>query len=243
MKENALLDIGFSKNEAKIYLSLLQLGPSTAGNIAAKANIHRTNTYDALDRLSERGLVTYIYKGNKKFFESVNPHQIVEILKDRMSRFEGSVLPSLLLNYKMSKDKNKAHIFEGVQGVKAITNDILKEGQHVYVFGIPKDVSEKLKSFINVFHKRRTEKKIKMYHIYDADARDRIAHLNALPYTEAKYIPHDRESPATTLVYGGKVAFVIWSEPTMSVLIESKRMAEQYTTYFKYLYDIAKKSS
>ena len=35
---------------------------------------------------------------------------------------------------------------------------MLKEGKEIYVFGIPKDVAEKLKSFINIFHKGEQRK-------------------------------------------------------------------------------------
>ena len=242
MKEEALIDLGFSKNEAKVYYSLLRIGPSPAGVIAAKSNIHRTNVYDALERLAEKGIVTYIFKGNKKFFEAVDPDQILEFLKDRMVKFE-NMLPTLKLDFKLSKDVNKAHIFEGIRGVKTITDDMLREGKEICAFGIPKDVAIKLKTFINIFHKRRAEKKIMMYHLYDADAHDRMKFLNSLPYTEAKYIPHDIESPATTLIYGQKICFVIWSEPALSILIESDRMANQYKKYFSLLYKMGKKSS
>ena len=81
MKEDALTEVGFSKNEAKVYFALLRLGASTAGVVAAHANIHRTNVYDALERLIEKSVVTYIYKGNKKYFEAVNPSQILEAMR------------------------------------------------------------------------------------------------------------------------------------------------------------------
>ncbi len=239
-KEDVLSGLGFSKNESKVYLSLLRLGPSTAGTIAARSNIHRTNVYDALERLAEKGIVSYIFKGNKKSFEAVNPSHIIEILKDRVAQFEINILPSLQLDYKLSQDSNKAHIFEGIQGIKTLTNDMLKEGKDICAFGIPKDVSVRLKAFINIFHKRRIEKKILMQHLYDANAKERIAYLNSLPYTEARYLPHDIESPATTLIYGKKIVFNIWSDPPFSILIESEIMANQYKKYFMYLYKTAK---
>ena len=241
MKERALLDVGFSKNEAKVYLSLLGLGASAAGAIAARSNVHRTNVYDALDRLQEKGIVTYIFKGNKKYFQAVDPNQIMDILKDRMAKFE-TALPSLQMDYKLSKEVNRAQIFEGAGGVKTLTNDMLKEGKEIYAFGIPKDVADRLKSFISVFHKRRIEKKIFMYHLYDANARERIGYLNSLPYTDARYLPHETESPATTLGYGNKIVFNIWSEPPISILIESERMAKQYKKYFDYLYKLGRKN-
>lgn len=240
MDEKFLVDVGFSKNEEKVYLTLLRLGSSPAGIIASKCEVHRTNVYDALDRLVEKGLVTYVYKGNKKFFEAVDPMRIKDLLTERLVAFE-SVLPQLLLDHKLSKSKEMAHIYEGLAGVKAITDDMLKEEKEILAFGIPRDVPEKLKTILPTFHKRRIEKKIMMRHLYDANAQERIQYLNALPYTEARYIPKDyEESPATTLVYGNKVAFVIWSTPLLSILIESERMADSYRKYFKILTERAK---
>jgi len=241
MVENLLVDVGFSKNEEKVYLTLLRLGSSTAGIIASKCEVHRTNVYDALDRLVEKGLVTYIYKGNKKFFESVDPARIRDLLKEKVTMFENT-LPQLLLDYRLSKTKERVHIYEGLAGVKAITDDVVREGKEAYAFGIPRDVKERLKTILPAFHKRRIEKKILMKHLYDANAQERIQYLNSLPYTEAAYLPQDiEESPATTTVYGSKVAFYIWSEPVLSVLIESERMADRYRKFFEMLWGLAKR--
>lgn len=240
MNYDALTSIGFSKNEAKVYASLIRLGPSTAGAIATKSNVHRTNVYDTLERLAEKGIITYIYKGNKKLFEAVKPTQILEILKDQERKFE-SILPQLLLDYKLSKERSAAHIFEGIAGIRSITEDILKENKPVYTFGVPRDATEKMKSFVTVYHKKRIEKKIWQTHIYDADAKDRIKYLNSLAYTRAAYIPNEQESPATTTIYGNKVTFFIWSDPPLGILIESERIAKQYEGYFEILWKIARK--
>ena len=238
MVENLLVEIGFSKNEEKVYLTLLRLGSSTAGIIASKCDVHRTNVYDALDRLVEKSLVTYVYKGNKKFFEAVDPARIRDILKEKVTLFEDA-LPQLLLDYRLSKTKEKAHIYEGLSGIKAIANDILKEGKPAYTFGVPKDTPERMKTILPSFHKRRIANKIPMKHLYDANAQERISYLNSLPYTEARYLSQDiEESPATTTIYGNKVAFFIWSTPPLSILVESERMADRYQKFFVILWDI-----
>ncbi|MBI2672600.1 hypothetical protein HYX16_06720 [Candidatus Woesearchaeota archaeon] len=54
---------------------------------------------------------------------------------------------------------------------------------------------------------------------------------------------HHANSPATTTIYGNKIAFFIWSDPILSILIESERMAEAYRNYFNILYSIAKKEN
>ena len=55
-----LEEIGLSKNEAKIYLTLLDLGSATASKIADTSKMHRTTVYDALDRLVQKGIVSHI---------------------------------------------------------------------------------------------------------------------------------------------------------------------------------------
>jgi len=46
--ESIIQELGFTYNEAKVYLALLELGLVTAGKIAEKSHVHRANVYDAL---------------------------------------------------------------------------------------------------------------------------------------------------------------------------------------------------
>src|SRR3989338_2095547 len=242
--EKALQDIGFSKNESKVYLNLLNLGPSQAGTIAEKSKVYRTNVYESLQRLIEKGLVSYIFKGHQKIFQAESPEKILGIIKEKEESFR-DVLPQLTINNKLSKIKEKVSIYEGGNGVKAIMWDILKEKEEtnsfdeVVTFGVPKDIVLRVRPFIKQYHRRRIKLKLLQKHLYDENAQRRIAHLNRMPYTEAAYLPNAINSPATTVVYGDKVGFFLWSDPIMGILIESKRMADMYKRYFNILYSMA----
>ena len=93
-----------------------------------------------------------------------------------------------------------------------------------------------MRAFIKQYHKIRISLKLHQKHIYDEDAPRRIDYLNKLQYTEVAYLPKSVNSPATTTIYGKKVAFYIWSDPILSILIESPRMAEMYRKYFYLLH-------
>lgn len=246
--EKALQEIGFSKNESKIYLTLLNLGPSQAGTIAEKSKVYRTNVYEALQRLIEKGLVSYIFKGHQKLFQAEDPLKIMNIIKEREEAFK-KVLPQLTLNNKLAKTKEKVVIYEGPNGIRAIMWDILKEKEEnnsfdeVLTFGIPKDMVLKVRPFIKQYHQRRIKLNLHQKHLYDENAQRRIAYLNKMPLTEAAYLPNAINSPATTVIYGDKVGFFIWSDPVLSILIESKRMAEMYKKYFEILYSVAIKEN
>ena len=241
--EKELENIGLSKNEAKVYLTLLNLGSSAAGIKAEKSRVYRTNVYEALNRLIEKGLVSYIYKGHQKLFQAEDPSKLLSILKEREESFK-KILPQLNINSKLAK-KDKVSIYEGPNGIKAIMSDIIKQKEEtnsfdeVVTFGIPKDMVFRVKTFIKKYHQRRIELKLVQKHLYDQNAQRRIAFLNKQPFTEAAFLPNSINSPATTVVYGDRVGFFIWSDPILSILIESKKMAEMYKKYFYLLYSMS----
>lgn len=241
--EELLIDSGLNKNEAKVYLALLRYGGASAGLIAKESKVYRTNVYDALESLIQKGLVTYILKSKKKYFQAVEPVRIKEILSSKVERFEEVLLPKLYsISVKARKDRPTTQIYEGIGGIKAITEDMLKERKEVLTFGIPKDVSKKMENFVSIYHKRRIKLRIWQYHIYNESAKNRIEYLNSLPYTRAAYLPKEYDSPATTTIYGDKVAIFIWSENPLGILIEDKRMAKSYRNYFKLLWKLTYKS-
>lgn len=238
-----LEDLGFSKNEAIVYLTLLNLGSSTATVIADKSKLHRTTVYDVLDRLVEKGMVSYISKEDTKYFQASDPESLLGVLKKREDQLK-SIIPELKLSDDLAESKDKAKIFEGVKGIKAITEDILvtcKEGDEVFTFGNPKNTSELMKSFVDLYHKRRIAKGIKQIHIYNENAKERIRVLQKMDLTDAAYLPKEYDSPAATTVYGDKVAFFVWGDNPLAILIESKVVAESYRNYFKLLWGMVKK--
>lgn len=240
MKEEILEELGLCKNEAKLYLILLKLGSSTAAQITRESKMHRTSVYDAMERMIEKGVVSYILKGETKYFEATDPENLLVLLKEKEIKLR-ELLPQLALSKDLSKMKSKAHIYEGISAVKAILNNFLKYKKPILVYGIPKEALPQLETFIVHYHNRRIREKIAMKHIYNYDAQDRIKYLNSLQYTEAKYLPKEYNSPASTNICGNEVVIILWSKPPLIIQIESKEIADSYRKYFDLLWELAKK--
>ena len=68
--------VGLTPNETKVYLALVDLGTAQAGQITEKSGVHRRNVYDAISRLMEKGIISYVNVNNKKLFSPVNPKKI-----------------------------------------------------------------------------------------------------------------------------------------------------------------------
>src|SRR3989338_8656486 len=73
MKEDILEDLGLSKAEIKVYISLLELGSSSAGAILQRCGLQNSVTHRALNSLIEKGLISYIAEGKRKIYRSTSP--------------------------------------------------------------------------------------------------------------------------------------------------------------------------
>ena len=59
---------GLSDKEVKVYLALLELGPSPVRKVAGKAGVNRGTTYDILKSLRDQGLAGYYHKDKHQYF-------------------------------------------------------------------------------------------------------------------------------------------------------------------------------
>ncbi|MFH1455442.1 MAG: helix-turn-helix domain-containing protein, partial [archaeon] len=70
MNEKLLEEIGLTKGEVKVYLTLLKLGSTTTGKIIDEAQISSGKIYEILDKLIKKGLASYIIKDKTKYFSA-----------------------------------------------------------------------------------------------------------------------------------------------------------------------------
>ena len=75
-----LRELGLSENEAKVYLAMLELGPATVLEIAAKALMNRPTVYVQIESLKQRGLVSTQSKGKKQIFIAESPSHLESML-------------------------------------------------------------------------------------------------------------------------------------------------------------------
>src|SRR4030042_1799905 len=98
-----LRKIGLTGNESKVYLELTKRDSLSANDLAKKVGLDRTLTYQLLNSLIEKGLVGYIIKDRKKYFQVSN-------LKSLLNRIDEQkeIAESLIVELKkIKKDKEK----------------------------------------------------------------------------------------------------------------------------------------
>ncbi len=130
--KNILENLGLDQTEAKIYLALLELGPSTVTEITSTADITRTLGYHVLEKLENHNLVKSVSRGtsSKKTYIAEHPEKIIQFVQDKKTSWERKFelaqkqLPNLLSLYKIA-DKPTLKFSEGIEGVRSVSRGTL----------------------------------------------------------------------------------------------------------------------
>lgn len=85
--ENLLESTGLSKSEAKLYLTCLSLGPSSAIQLGQRLNLTRQMVYTILPFLMDKGLVKQVKIGTRNLYQAIGP----EVLKERTKSIEKKI--------------------------------------------------------------------------------------------------------------------------------------------------------
>jgi len=232
-----LQEAGLSTTEAKVYLALLELGSALAGEITKKAEINRTNVYDALERLITKGLVTHVITANRKVFEPIAPERLGEILQEKQDKIK-SFLPQLNELYKASKVKEDATLFKGKKGIKSLYEEFLKDGKEFYVYGAESRFTDMFPAYQKDWNERRAKLGINMKIIFSERVRE-IKRSQKFKKCQMHFLPKQYEFPSTILIGKNIVATVVWTEVPFGFLVKSKEAVKGHMTFFEILWKVA----
>jgi sugar-specific transcriptional regulator TrmB len=238
MDKKILENLGLTGVEIEVYLTIIDLGSCLAGEITRKTGIHRRTVYDAIERLIEKGLISYIKTNNRKYFEAYPPKKLLEIIREKETLIT-SAIPELQKRFEFSKEKKETLFFRGKQALKTIFDDQIGEGKEILVIASAIDVGNILEYYFPKFNLQRKEKNIKMKMLFSESLKNDPI-IKRIPLAEIRYLPK-HESNVSTNIYGNKISIVVWGENPTATLIKEKAIADAYRNYFEMLWRGAKK--
>ncbi len=242
MKEQILKEYGLSDKEAKVYLAALQLGSSTAHQIAKKSSSIRTTTYDVLKSLIEKGLVSYVIKNRMKYFESADPSKLISILEEKKKKIE-RLLPELNELKQSATEKPKVELYEGKEGIKTIMQDLLKTKKPVVSFSNTHNILSLLKFFVPQFIEQRKKAGIRI-RLLTEKSKETMQLMKKKDKTEkreTRFLPAIEKVPNTVYIYGKKVAILNTTEKEpVGILVENEDYANTMRILFEDFWKKAK---
>ncbi len=241
-----LEDIGLARSEIKVYLALLELGETTTGPIIQKAELQNSVVYNALNRLIEQGLVSFILRGKTKYFQAADPKTLVSFIETKKRKLV-EILPQL--TQKKQQAQNQAKIFVGWKGVYAAFNSIIDElpkgSEYIgFAAGADEQFSKETKTFFHIYNRKRSEMQYKVRLIANESARKSIQKYK---YEKGQKKPEYRFVKGIAfngiIIFGNKVLQVAFEDEPMAVIISSKAMAKSFRKVFDSCWKIGRKCS
>lgn len=237
-------EVGFTKGEIKVYVTLLELGPATAGRIIEKSRQQNSVVHFCLNKLIKKGIVTYVKKGKARLYNATDPKNIVQYIEDKKKKFE-TLLPELLLKQKMAKEEQTVELFEGKKGLYNLYSELLKntkKGDEYLSFAVGEEHKEK---DVLLFHKNLTQKRKERELKIRVIGREKVRKLFFKLYGEdiMKTINcrfTDFNFPQGLIICKNKIAIVTWTKKPTGILVKSKFLAQKYRDFFYDVYNKAK---
>jgi sugar-specific transcriptional regulator TrmB len=235
-------ELGLSAAEAKIYVALVERGPSKTGHIIDATKLQSSTVYHVLGSLVEKGLVSYIHEGKIKVYQAASPESLKSFIEEKQHLLD-SILPELKEKEALSRTKLSARVFRGIKGLQAAYAEILlsmKRGEEYYFFQFPKKqlLNEHLLQFYRIYHQKRARAGIKVKGLAHPSTRTIITPIYKLPNTEIRYL--DEFTPIGMVIYKNRIITIEWEETPVAFVIESESVAESYKKFFKQKWEQAK---
>lgn len=250
MNEKILVDSGLSKEQAKIYLFLLENGLAPVKVIASKAGLGRALAYKVLEQLMVLGLAERREDiGKVALFFPTHPKRLKELLATKRERVvEASEALErsfglLASSFNLLSGKPNIQFFEGVEGLQRVYDDILETNQNISVISSPiHHGKQEALHLIREQIKKQAEQKIQTKAI-TPHAEGQTETTTPISDDEKylitrRVIPAEKLNiPAQIIVYGDKVAITNFKENIITVAIESKYIAETFRMMFEYMWE------
>jgi len=207
-------------------LALLNLGTAKVSEIAKKAGMYSKNTYDALKRLNEVGIISKATEEGNLVFHAIDPDNLLGVWESRKEHLQ-SVMPELKKLYRQAPSEEEIFTYKGRTGLKTVFEDVLKAEACMEIGNLQK-FKEILPNFFMKYQLLKKEKKMKCRIILSSSMKGNK--IGRESYGKVKYV--DQTVPSLVIIYSNKVAFIHFGEDIFETIVKSKKLHSDYTEYF-----------
>lgn len=239
-----LEELGLSKNEAKIYECLLDIGKNTVSEISNRSKIHRRNIYDSLNRLIQRGLVFQVVGHGDKLYGPVEPNKLMELVDEKRMKL-GKIIPELIDIYQKEPVLEATYVYKGLEGFKNYIRDLLDSEEDAYFIGAKGAwFDPRFSVFLNKFLVDAKKRGITYHHLFDYEVKDCALYVPdavGMPY---KFLPKEYSTSSMVDIFGDRVvsfagAGLLKINDDITIFVNiSRPLATSYKTWFKFMFDM-----
>lgn len=248
MDSTLLRKAGLTDSQAAIYTALLRNESLTPVQLSKITGESRNNAYAIADKLTEYGLVLKTDQP-KVSYSALHPSALEahaekrrkQLVRDEQIVKQG-ISPLIDMFYAL-RELPGTRTIQGIEGIKAIYEDILETNEDVYMLPTAADKESVGSEYLNEFFKRRSKLGIHIHAITPntaggrknyKDGRDERLLFNRTFIPRSEFI-----SPVEIQVFGNKCAFIAHGKTQMATIIDSPPIAQVMRSLFEVIIELA----
>ena len=249
MDISIIKEAGLTDGEARVYLALLELGLATTGPIIKRSGVAKSIIYQILEKLSQKGLVSFIIKEKTKYFQASEPNKLIGFIEDKEKQLQDNkkkierILPQLFLKQKEA-GQSEVQVFEGFNGMITVhehTYQKLSQGEEYFFLGIPPEQPVHFHAYWQRDHLRRVKAGIKCKLLFHPKTKPNILkNRNEYKFCDARYMPIELNTPSWFMGYKDVAVIGFPSSKPITVEIINKEIADSFRAYFEEFWKQAK---
>lgn len=228
--------VGFSENEAKIYLAILDLWKAWITEVSKKSGIKRTTIYSYLDPLLEKWFIKRSIYGKRIFFLAESPKKILKII-DEKKRIMVKKMPLLESMYVKNSPNPQLEFYEWKVQIRKLYEEIWWSGLEIKAFFSPEQ-------FYNMFWEEFDNKLCLLENQKGGMTRDLLRdngfarkHLKNNPHSKSKLLPKEFNFDVDIIILWNSVVMISF-EPLYAIKIKNKPFADFQRNIFDYFWKI-----
>ena len=246
MDPQYLEKIGFTKNESKVYLTLLKIGLNKTGEILKKSNLNSGKIYEILESLKNKGLISETIKNGVKHFAAAPPSQLLQYLELKKNQLKNEeltikeIIPKLEKIREETLPKKIITTYTGFKGIITASEEALaqiSEDEEILSLGIS-DINTRFQKYWLNWEKKRLKKKIKSRYILSQKG-SIFNDLKKVKNVEVKVLLAN--TPVGIDIYGKSILILLhYQEPISCTIIYDEHTIKTFKSYFEILWKQAK---
>jgi len=240
--KKSLISLGLHKNEAEVYLALLELGITKTGPLIQATKLHRMLVYNALENLIEQGLATVLHKNNVKLFQALDPEALADRTK-KLDNLARGIIPDLRDRQKNKHDIVNIKTLIGQEGFRTNLENMVEsaakqKNREMCIIGGAKDTAfykaagNWYNSYIKLGEAYKIRKRLLAPESYSKEFKKRFAAEKNTALKTSKGL----SSPTYTRITKEMVAIEMYDPQIVIIQIRNPIIAQGYLDSFELLW-------
>ena len=242
MNKNIVIEriksIWLTGKEAKIYIACLECGTSPVSYIADLSKINRVTTYDVLEKLMWKWLVSSTNIKWIKHFRAIEPKMLIDKVQKKTSDLKNT-LPFLQSLLRVKENHPTVRYFEWIEWIKQAYKETLSANWEIYNYANSKNIRDHWPEYDEEYVKLRKEKKIFLKWFAHNDAEWKWVQKNDHKYfRKTKLLPKGHFQVENEIKIFDNIVLICSYDPSpFAIIIESEAVSNTQKQIFELIWN------